>query len=62
LIGMEACATAHYWAQELMALGHEVRLIPPHYVSPMFAGTSPTRRMRRRSARQLVDRRCASCR
>jgi transposase len=32
LIGMEACATAHYWARELIALGHEVRLIPPTYV------------------------------
>lgn len=32
LIGMEACATAHHWARELMALGHEVRLMPPHYV------------------------------
>ena len=28
LIGMEACATAHYWARELMKLGHEVRLMP----------------------------------
>lgn len=32
LIGMEACATAHHWARTLRALGHEVRLIPPHYV------------------------------
>lgn len=32
LVGMEACATAHYWARELSALGHEVRLIPPSYV------------------------------
>ena len=32
LIGMEACATAHHWARELMRLGHEVRLIPPAYV------------------------------
>ncbi len=32
LIGMEACATAHYWARELSALGHEVRLMPPSYV------------------------------
>lgn len=31
LVGMEACATAHYWARELSKLGHEVRLIPPVY-------------------------------
>ena len=28
LIGMEACATAHYWARELTKLGHEARLMP----------------------------------
>ena len=28
LIGMEACATAHYWVRELMELGHKVRLMP----------------------------------
>ena len=32
LVGMEACATAHHWARELTALGHEVRLMPPQYV------------------------------
>jgi transposase len=32
LVGMEACATAHFWARELQALGHEVRLIAPAYV------------------------------
>jgi transposase len=32
LIGMEACATAHYWARELTALGHRVKLLPPNYV------------------------------
>src|SRR6516225_2737055 len=30
--GLEACATAHYWARELGALGHEVRLMPAQYV------------------------------
>lgn len=34
LIGIEACATSHYWARELKAFGHEVRLIPPSYVKP----------------------------
>jgi len=33
-IGLEACGAAHYWARELMALGHEVVLLPPQYVRP----------------------------
>jgi transposase len=28
LVGMEACASAHYWARELTKLGHDVRLMP----------------------------------
>lgn len=32
LIGVEACATAHYWARTLAAIGHEVKLMPPSYV------------------------------
>jgi transposase len=28
LVGMEACASAHYWARELTRLGHQVRLMP----------------------------------
>lgn len=32
LVGMEACAGAHYWARELTKLGHEVRLMQPSYV------------------------------
>jgi len=31
---MEACASAHHWARELTALGHEVKLMPPQYVKP----------------------------
>ena len=34
LVGMETCASANYWARELIALGHEVRLMPPQYVKP----------------------------
>jgi transposase len=32
LVGMEACASAHHWARELIAIGHEVKLMPPAYV------------------------------
>ena len=32
LVGMEACASSHHWARELIRLGHDVRLIPPAYV------------------------------
>ena len=32
VVGLEACATAHYWARKLGALGHEVRLMPAQYV------------------------------
>jgi transposase len=32
LIGMEACATSHHWARELIKLGHTVKLMPPAYV------------------------------
>jgi transposase len=31
---MEACGSSHYWARELSALGHTVRLVPPQYVKP----------------------------
>jgi len=34
LIGIEACASSHYWSRELQALGHTVRLMPPAYVKP----------------------------
>lgn len=34
LVGIEACNTSHYWARELIALGHDVRLMPAQYVKP----------------------------
>jgi len=34
LVGIEACGTAHHWAREIRALGHEVRLMPASYVKP----------------------------
>ena len=34
LVGIEACASSHYWSRELKALGHTVKLMPPAYVKP----------------------------
>ena len=38
LIGLEACATAHYWARELTKLGHQVRLMPAKDVKTFAFG------------------------
>ena len=34
VVVMEACGSAHYWAREMIRLGHEVKLIAPQYVKP----------------------------
>ena len=34
LVGLEACGGAHFWAREIAAFGHHVRLMPPAYVKP----------------------------
>lgn len=34
LVGLEAGSGAHHWARELIALGHDTRLMPPQYVRP----------------------------
>ena len=38
VVGLEACASAHFWARELQALGHEVRMMPPQYVKAYVRG------------------------
>lgn len=38
LVGMEACASSHYWARVLAGYGHQVRLISPHWVTPYRQG------------------------
>ena len=38
LIGMEACPGAHYWARELMKLGHAVKLMAAQYVKAYAKG------------------------
>src|SRR5260221_184723 len=34
VVALEACGGSHYWARELGALGHEVKLIAPQFVKP----------------------------
>jgi transposase len=34
VVGMEACGSGHYWARQVGALGHQVRLLPPAHVKP----------------------------
>jgi transposase len=34
IVGLEACGGSHFWAREIAAFGHDVRLIPPAYVKP----------------------------
>ncbi|MGO4741250.1 IS110 family transposase [Bosea sp. 2KB_26] len=37
IVGMEACASPHYWAREIRNLGHDARMIPASYVKPYVA-------------------------
>ncbi len=42
LIGIEACGRAHYWARELIKLGHEVILLNVRYVKSFVIGNKMT--------------------
>lgn len=37
-VAMEACGSAHYWAREIRAMGHDARLLPPQAVKPFVQG------------------------
>jgi len=37
-VAMEACASSHYWAEQIEALGHRVRLIPTQHVKAFVRG------------------------
>lgn len=62
LIGVEACATAHHWARVLIAMGHEVRIMPPSYVKGYVKRERAMLWMPRRSVKRSGARPCGSCR
>src|SRR3954468_20507759 len=62
LVGIEACASSHYWSRELQALGHTVRLMPPAYVKPYVSGRRTTAPTRKLFARRSQGPTCGSCR
>ncbi|MFB9159917.1 IS110 family transposase [Chromobacterium violaceum] len=39
LVGMEACASARFWARKLVAQGHVVKLMAPQFVKPYVKGS-----------------------
>jgi transposase len=55
LIGMEACGSAHYWAREIAALGHDVRMMPPAYVKPFGAPPRRALPVEGGSTQRVVD-------
>ena len=49
VVVMEACGSAHYWAREMVRLGHKVKLIAPQYVRPFVKRQKTMLRTPRRS-------------
>lgn len=41
LIGVEACATAHHWARRLIAMGHDVRIMPTGTYGACWSSAPP---------------------
>lgn len=39
LVGIEACSSAHFWANKLAKFGHDVRLMAPPFVKPYVKGS-----------------------
>jgi transposase len=62
VVGIEACASSHYWSRELQALGHTIRLMPPVCVKPYVKRQKNDAADPRPFARRCSGRLCGSCR
>jgi transposase len=38
LVGMDACVDAQHFSRQLLALGHDVKLVPGQFVKPFLKG------------------------
>jgi hypothetical protein len=61
LVGIEACASSHYWSRVLQALGHTVCLMPPAYLNLMSNDRRTMRLTQKRFAKPSPGHTCASC-
>ena len=57
LVGLEACRASHHWACELIALGHDARIMPARYVKPYVQHSTPRPSVRRSAGRPCASRR-----
>ena len=55
LIGIEAGMATHYVARELLALGHDVRQVPPAYAKPFRQERFPGRTRNCGSSAAAID-------
>jgi transposase len=62
LIGIEACASPHYWSRELQPLSHTVRLMPPAYVKPYVKRQKNDAADGKRFAKRSPGQTCDLCR
>jgi transposase len=58
-VAMEACCGAHHLGRQLVAQGHDVRLMPPAYVQPYVKTHKNESAMRKRLRKQRPGRPCA---
>ena len=62
LIGMEACVGAHHLSRQLIALGHDARLMPAKYVKAFLKGTRTISGTLRRLRKPCSGQQCGSWR
>lgn len=58
LVAIEACGSAHEWARQLRALGHQVRLLAPKSVRPFVLRNKTVRLMHGQSGLRCNSRKC----